>query len=156
MSLFLLGSFISLILPVLTRRYLVDIFTPGHTGSRLPTRVHFCSRCRFDTANNFFLNNQREALIVQIYCYKTLHVSGIFSAHHQEFSTVHLALVSFMYVLMTASKQSQDGTAAFFKATHSLSFWWSISLRHFPTTKEFHSRNWNRHSYSRRSATSEF
>jgi len=26
--------------------------------------------------------------------YKTLHVSGIFSAHHQEFSTVHLAMVS--------------------------------------------------------------
>jgi len=31
-------------------------------------------------------------------CYKTLHVSGIFSAHHQEFSTVHSALVSFMQV----------------------------------------------------------
>jgi len=36
----------------------------------------------------FFLNNQP--------CYKTLHVSGIFSAHHQEFSTVHSVLVSFM------------------------------------------------------------
>jgi hypothetical protein len=35
---------------------------------------------------------------------------GILSAHHQEFCTVHLALVSFMLVLMTASKQSQDGT----------------------------------------------
>jgi len=31
-------------------------------------------------------------------CYKTLHVSGIFSAHHQEFSTVHSALESFMQV----------------------------------------------------------
>jgi len=29
---------------------------------------------------------------------KPLHVSGIFSAHHQEFSTVHSALVSFMQV----------------------------------------------------------
>jgi len=29
---------------------------------------------------------------------KTLHVSGIFSAHHQEFFTVHSALVSFMQV----------------------------------------------------------
>jgi len=29
---------------------------------------------------------------------KTLHVSGVFSVHHQEFSTVHLALVSFMKV----------------------------------------------------------
>jgi hypothetical protein len=26
------------------------------------------------------------------FCYKTLHVSGIFSAHHQEFSTVYSAL----------------------------------------------------------------
>ena len=41
-------------------------------------------------------------------CHKTLHVSVIFFAHHQEFSTVHSALVSFMQVLMTASKQSQD------------------------------------------------
>jgi hypothetical protein len=29
---------------------------------------------------------------------KTLHVWGIFSVHHQEFSTVHAALVSFMQV----------------------------------------------------------
>ena len=58
----------------------------------------------------FFLNNQPDALINKIYCHKTLRVSGIFSAHHQEFSTVHSAPVSFMQVLMTASKQSQDGT----------------------------------------------
>ena len=31
-----------------------------------------------------------------LFCYKTLHVSGILSAHHQVFSTVHLALISFM------------------------------------------------------------
>ena len=47
----------------------------------------------------FFLNNQPDALIIQIlFCYKTLHVSGIFSAHHQEFSTVHSTMVSFMQV----------------------------------------------------------
>jgi len=46
---------------------------------------------------DFFLNNQQDALIIPIlFCYKTLYVSGIFSAHHQEFSTVHSALVSFM------------------------------------------------------------
>jgi hypothetical protein len=45
------------------------------------------------------------------FCRKTLHVSGIFFAHHQELSTVHSAVVSFMQVLMTVSKQSQDGTA---------------------------------------------
>jgi len=33
-----------------------------------------------------------------LFCYKTLHVSGIFSAHHQEFSTVHSAMASFMQV----------------------------------------------------------
>jgi len=48
---------------------------------------------------NFFLNNQPDALIIAIlFCYKTLHVSGIFSTHHQGFSTVHSALVSFMQV----------------------------------------------------------
>jgi hypothetical protein len=31
-----------------------------------------------------------------LFCYKTLHVSGIFFAHHQEFSTVHSALLIFM------------------------------------------------------------
>jgi hypothetical protein len=47
----------------------------------------------------FFLNNQPDLLIIPIlFCYKTLHVSGIFSVHHQEFSTVHSALVSFMQI----------------------------------------------------------
>jgi hypothetical protein len=46
-----------------------------------------------------FLNNQPDALIIPIlFCYRTLHVLGIFSAHHQEFSTVHSALVSLMQV----------------------------------------------------------
>jgi hypothetical protein len=60
-----------------------------------------------DSCHPFFLNNQPDTLIIQIYfVIKLLHVSGIFLAHHQEFSTVHSALVSFMQVLMTASKQS--------------------------------------------------
>jgi hypothetical protein len=47
----------------------------------------------------FFLNNQPDALIIPIlFCYKTLHISGIFSAHRQEFSTLRSALVSFMQV----------------------------------------------------------
>jgi hypothetical protein len=62
-------------------------------------------------SDHFFLNNQLDALIIQIYCHKTLHVSGIFSAHHQEFSTAHSALVVSCRFLMTASKQSQDGTS---------------------------------------------
>ena len=40
---------------------------------------------------------KRAALIIQIlFCYITLHVSGNLFAHHQEFSTVHSVLVSFM------------------------------------------------------------
>jgi len=54
---------------------------------------------RENSETDLFLNNQPDSLIIQIlFCYKTLHVSGIFSAHHQEFSTVHSALVSFMHV----------------------------------------------------------
>jgi hypothetical protein len=35
-----------------------------------------------------WLNNQPDALIIQIlFCHKALHVSGIFSAHHQELSS---------------------------------------------------------------------
>ena len=47
---------------------------------------------------DLFLNNQQDALIIQILFYKTLHISGVFCAHHQEFSTVHSALVSFKQV----------------------------------------------------------
>jgi len=32
------------------------------------------------------------------FCYKTLHVSGIFPANHQEFFTVYSAVVNFMQV----------------------------------------------------------
>ena len=47
----------------------------------------------------FLFNSQPDALIIPIlFCYKILQVSGIFIAHHQEFSTVHLALVSFTQV----------------------------------------------------------
>jgi len=46
---------------------------------------------------DFFLNNQPDPLIIQhLFCHKTLHVSGNFFAHHQEFSTVHSALISCM------------------------------------------------------------
>jgi hypothetical protein len=33
-----------------------------------------------------------------LFCHKNLHVSGIFSDRHQEFSTVYSALVSFVQV----------------------------------------------------------
>jgi hypothetical protein len=46
---------------------------------------------------DFCLNSQTDALIILIsVCYKILHVSGTFFAHHKDFFTVHSALVSFM------------------------------------------------------------
>jgi hypothetical protein len=58
-----------------------------------------CSEFSQEKNTLFFFNNQPDALIIPIlFCYKTLYVSGIFSAHHQEFSTAHSALVSFMQV----------------------------------------------------------
>ena len=52
-----------------------------------------------DSSTYFFLNNQPDALIIPIlFCHKTPHVSGILSAHHQEFSAVHSALISFTQV----------------------------------------------------------
>jgi hypothetical protein len=47
---------------------------------------------------SFLFNNQPDALINQIYSVIKLCVSGIFFAHHQEFSTVHLALVSSVHI----------------------------------------------------------
>jgi hypothetical protein len=70
--------------------------------------IHTFVCARKETATNFFLNNQPDGLFIQIYCHKTLHVSDNFFAHHQESPTVHSALVSFMQIMMTASKQSQD------------------------------------------------
>jgi hypothetical protein len=46
----------------------------------------------------FFLNNQPDSLNYPNFIVIKRHVSGVFSTHHQEFSTVHSALVSFMQV----------------------------------------------------------
>ena len=49
--------------------------------------------------NDFLWNNQPDALIIPIlFRYKTVHISDIFFVYHQEFSTIHSALVSFMQV----------------------------------------------------------
>jgi hypothetical protein len=71
-------------------------------------------RCTFF----FLLNNQPDALIIPIlFCYKTLHVSGIFSARHQEFSTVHSALISFMQV-SDDRFQAESGWNSFKRETY--------------------------------------
>ena len=67
------------------------------------TNVHFCwkfGRNQFSvpTFDLYFKKPTRCTNYPNLFCYKTLHVSGIFSAHHQEISTVHSALLSFMQV----------------------------------------------------------
>jgi hypothetical protein len=44
----------------------------------------------------FFKEPTRRTNYSNLFCHKTLHVSIIFSAHHQDFSTVHSAAVSFL------------------------------------------------------------
>jgi hypothetical protein len=69
-------------------------------GLVLITNTEFSSvhACGLKSGIVFFLTNQPDALIIQIYSVIKLHVSCNFCAHHQEFSTVHSALVSFMHV----------------------------------------------------------
>jgi len=45
------------------------------------------------------------------FCHKTLHVSAIFCVHHQGLSTVHMAIGTLRAGYVTASQQSQAGTA---------------------------------------------
>jgi hypothetical protein len=57
---------------------------------------------------NFFLIKPTDALISQIYfCQETLHVSGSSSAHHQDFPTVHSALVYVMLVWWQLSNMTR-------------------------------------------------
>ena len=46
----------------------------------------------------FFTMKPTDALISKFILVRTLHVSGSFSAHHQEFSTVHSALAHVIQV----------------------------------------------------------
>ena len=62
-------------------------------------------------------NIKYEKLIIPIlFCYKTLHVSGIFSARHQEFSTVHSTLVSFIRV-SDVRFQAESGVVSFMRVS---------------------------------------
>jgi hypothetical protein len=81
--------------------HLMSFIELGHfMGERIKKKICF-----------IFKQSTRRTSYPILFCYITLHVSGIFFAHHQEFSTVYSALVSFVQVLMTASKQGQDGTS---------------------------------------------
>jgi hypothetical protein len=47
--------------------------------------------------DNLLTNKQEDASSIQnfLFCHETLHASGIYCAHHQEFSAVHVAIGMF-------------------------------------------------------------
>jgi hypothetical protein len=45
-----------------------------------------------------------------LFCYETLHVSGLYCAHHQELSAVHVAIGMFHAGYVAAAEESQVGT----------------------------------------------
>jgi len=47
---------------------------------------------------SLFNKTNKRTNFLNLFCQETLHVSGSSSAHHQEFSTVHSALVYVMQV----------------------------------------------------------
>ena len=54
--------------------------------------------------DNLRINNQQDALSKKIlFCHETLHVSGIFCAHHQELSAAHVAIGMFHVGYATAA-----------------------------------------------------
>jgi hypothetical protein len=76
-------------------------------------RQDIWGRVSWHTKNEYkyiILNKQTDALIIQIYSVIKLYMFRASSLPIiKEFFTEHLALVSFMQVFMTVSKQSQDG-----------------------------------------------
>ena len=82
--------------------------------------------CKETDLQHFFLNNQPDALIIQnLFCYKTLHVSGNLFAHHQEFFTVHSVLASFVQVFddrFQAESGCLDEKGVSMKITFKLNF----------------------------------
>ena len=71
-----------------------------------------------------FKQPNRRTNYPNLFCYKTLHVSGIFSAHHREVSTVHSPLVSFMQVFDDRF-QAESGCA---ECTVENSWWWAEKM----------------------------
>jgi hypothetical protein len=58
-----------------------------------------------------------------LFSYKTLHASSIFSAHHQEFSTVHSALVSFMLVSDDSFQDESESILTLLGSCHQKPAW---------------------------------
>ena len=81
---------------------------PAHSVKTRKTKKHEHFDVHVTMQRDKFLINQLDALISQICFGRKLHVSDSSSAHHQEFFTVHTAMVCHTG-LLTACEQDQDG-----------------------------------------------
>jgi hypothetical protein len=53
-----------------------------------------------------------------LFCHETLHVLGIYCAHHQELSAVHVAIGMFRAGYVTAAYESQVGNDSRMQRPH--------------------------------------
>jgi hypothetical protein len=91
---------------------------------------------------NFFIIKPTEALISQIYfCQETLPVSGSSSVHHQEFSTVHSALVYVMQVSWQLSNLHDTYQCRMYSGKLTEKQYIYIVLFHGPVSPTFFSLN---------------
>jgi len=73
-----------------------------------------------NTCHFLFNKTNRRTNFSKLIFVKKLHVSGSFSAHHQEFYTVHLALV---YVMQVWWQLSSTTILDVFESVSSVDFW---------------------------------
>ena len=79
--------------------FVIFVYFELHCFAERHETSAFCCSLEGETLlRSFFLIKPTDTLISQIYFVKKLYVSGSSSAHHQEFSTVHSALVYVMHV----------------------------------------------------------
>ena len=77
----------------------------GHKSGLNMSHAYYVCIVTWDTVKRSYKQNQRDALISEIYFWnKTLRVSHRFSVHHQESSTVYTAVgtVYVIQVMLTA------------------------------------------------------
>jgi hypothetical protein len=78
--------------------------------------------------NFFLLKPTRHTNFPSLFCQKNLHVSGISTAHHQGFSTVHSTLVYFMQVWWQLPSRVRMELQFHPDCTAENSWWWTEEM----------------------------
>jgi len=99
------------------------------TGCLISFSVFFYVCVTVHRKNFLFNKTDRRTNFPSLFCQETLHVSGSSFAHHQEFSTVHLALVyimQFWWQLSSCHQNCMTYTSA--ECTVENCWWWAKEL----------------------------